>query len=196
MRAGKSLNLFEEGSVVHQFQESEIAVLLKVCPDKKTSDFSKDTSLVKALTKVLNATLEIAKDQPKSGATLTMDMAETGLAMSSMVEKTTESKNLKAANFVGTQTLKTIGLTKLVGMPPAKASIYLTLAMTEKVVSAAGLAGFSKCKMAIASLSATVGTGGMACFASGAFTMGIGCVVGAIAIAADAFDAYDQCYKK
>ena len=53
-----------------QFQESEVCLLLKSCPDKKTSELSKDTALVKSLTKVLNATLDIAKDPPKDGASL------------------------------------------------------------------------------------------------------------------------------
>jgi hypothetical protein len=47
--------------------------------------------------------------------------------------------------------------------------------------------------MAIASLTTTTGAGALTCFASGAFTMGIGCVAGAITIAADAFDVYGQC---
>jgi len=177
-----------------RFHESEISLLLKTSPDKKTSELSKDTALVKSLTKVLNATLDIAKDPPRDGASLALALSKKGLAMSGVAATATGSKELNAANFVGTQTLKTIGLTKIVGMTPAKASIYLTLAMTEKVVSAAGIAGFDKCKMAIASLSATIGVGTMTCFASGAFTMGIGCVAGAIAIAADAFDAYGQCF--
>lgn len=177
-----------------EFQPSEVCMLLETSPDRKVSALSKDTALVKALTKVLNATLDIAKDPPKDGASLAKALSTKGLALSGVAATTTGSKELQAANFVGTQTLKTIGLTKVASMTPAKASIYITLTMAEKVVSAAGLAGFSKCRMAVASLSATTGAGALTCFASGAFTMGIGCVAGAIAIAADAFDAYGQCY--
>jgi hypothetical protein len=178
-----------------QFQESEVCLLLETCPDKRTSGLSKDTALVKSLTKVLNATLDIAKDPPKDGTSLAMALSKKGLSMSGVAATATGSKELKAANFVATQTLKTIGLTKLAGMTPAKASIFLTLTMAEKVVSAAGLGDFDKCKMAIASLSVTTGAGAMTCFATGAFTVGIGCVAGAIAIAADAFDAYGKCYR-
>lgn len=177
-----------------QFLESEICSLLKSCPDKRTSELSKDTALIKSLTKVLNTTLEIAKDQPKGGVPLAAALSKKGLAMSGVAATAAGSKELQAANFVGTQALKTIGLTKLAGMTPAKASIYLTLTMTEKIVSAAGLAGFDKCRMATVSLSATIGVGAMTCFASGPFTVGIGCAIGAISIAADAFDAYGQCY--
>ena len=178
-----------------QFKESEVFLLLKSCPDTNTADLSKETALVKSLTKVLNVTLDIAQNQSKSGAAVGMNLLKKGHAISGVVATATDSKELKAANFIGTQTLKTIGLKKLAGITsPAKASIYLTLVLSEKIVSAAGLAGFNKCKMAIASLSATTGTGAMACFASGAFSMGISCVAGAIAIAADAFDVYGQCY--
>jgi len=177
-----------------EFQESEVCALLKSCPDRQTAELSKDIALVKSLTKVLNVTLEVAKDHPQDAGSLAMVLAKKGLAMSGVAAATTGSPGLRAANFVGSQTLKTIGLTKLAGMTPTKASIYLTLAMAEKVVSAAGFAGFDKCRMAVASLSATSGAGAMACFATGAFTMGVGCVVGVIAIAADAFDAYGQCY--
>ncbi|MGM9484778.1 hypothetical protein ACS5PN_26525 [Roseateles sp. NT4] len=177
-----------------QFQESEVRMLLMTCPEKKTSELAKDTALVKSLTKVFNATLEIAKDQPTNGSSLAMALSKKGLAISGVAATATGSEELKAANFVATQTLKTVGLMKLASMTPTKASIYLTIAMTEKVVSAAGLASLDKCKMAIASLSATTGAGALTCFASGAFTMGIGCVAGAIAVAADAFDVYGQCY--
>ncbi len=185
-----------KASSMPQFQESEVHLLLKTCPDGKTSALSTDIALVKSLTEVLNATLNIAEDAPKTGSALSVALATKGLAVSGLVGQSTGSKTLKTVNFVGTQALKTIGLTKLAGMTPTKASVYLTLAMSEKIVSAAGLAGFDKCKMAIASLSATTGTGAMLCFSSSAFTMGFGCVVGVIAVAADAFDVYGQCYGK
>lgn len=177
-----------------QFQEFEVCLLLEKCSDKKTSALSKDTALVKSLTKVLNASLDIAKDQPKDSASLAIALSKKGLAVSGVAATATGSNELKAVNFAATQTLKTIGLTKLAGMTPSKASIYLTFTMAEKVVSVAGLAELDKCKVAIASLTATSGMGALTCFSSGAFTMGIGCVAGAIAIAADAFDVYGVCY--
>lgn len=181
-----------------QFQPSDVCSLLENCPDKAASELAKDTALVKSLTKVFNVRLEleIAKDRPRDGASLALTLVKKGHAVSGVAATATGSSGLTMANFAGTQTLKTIGLMKLAGMTPPKASIYLTLTMTEKIVSAAGLGGFDKCNVAIASLSATSGMGAMACFASGPFTLGIGCVVGVIAVAADAFDAYGQCSAK
>lgn len=177
-----------------QFQESDVRLLLKSSPDRRTADLGTDTALVKSLTRVLNATLEIAHDPPESGGAIAMALSKKALAVSGVASKALGSKELDAVNFVGKQALKTIGLAKLAGMTPVKASVYLTLTMADKVVSAAGIAQMDKCKVAIASLTTTTGTGAWVCFSSGAFTLGIGCVAGAIAIAADAFDVYGQCY--
>lgn len=177
-----------------EFKTSEVQLLLTCSPDKTVASFSRDTALVKSLTKVLNATLEVAKDPPRSGSDLAVSAARKAAAISGVAEKATGSKELKAANFVATQALKTIGLTKIAGMSPAKASIYISLATAEKVVAAAGMGQFDKCRLAVASLAATTGAGALSCFATGAFTLGVGCAVGAIAVAADAFDVYGQCY--
>jgi len=177
-----------------EFTPSEVQLLLITSPDRNVSRLARDTALVKALTKVLNATLDIAKDSPKNGRDLALLAAKKAAAVSGVAEKATGSKELKAANFVAIQALKTVGLTKIAGMSPAKASIYISLVMAEKVVAAAGMGQFDKCKLALASLSATTGAGALACFSTGAFTLGIGCAVGAIAVAADAFDWYGQCY--
>ena len=177
-----------------EFTPSEVQLLLTTSPDRNVSRLARDTALVKALTKVLNATLDIAKDSPKNGRDLALLAAKKAAAVSGVAEKATGSKELKAANFVAIQALKTVGLTKIAGMSPAKASIYISLVMAEKVVAAAGMGQFDKCKLALASLSATTGAGALACFSTGAFTLGIGCAVGAIAVAADAFDWYGQCY--
>jgi hypothetical protein len=179
---------------VSEFREPEVALMLKKCPDATASALSRDTALVKSLTKVLNATLDIAKDRPTDGSALALSLAKKGVAVSGVASTASGSKELKAANLIATQALKTVGLAKVAGMTPTKASIYVTLTVAEKVVSAAGFAQLDKCKVAIASLSATTGMGAMTCFASGAFTMGIGCVAGAIAVAADDFDVYGQCY--
>jgi len=184
----------EVETAMAEFKSSEVQLLLKGSSDRKVSGLADDIALVKSLTKVLNATLDIAKDQPRNGSELAYVLAKKAAAISGVAEKATGSKEIKAANFMATQTLKTVGLFKLAGMSPGKASIYVSLTMAEKVVSAAGMGGFDKCRMAVASLAATTGVGAVSCFATGAFTLGIGCAVGAIAIAADAFDVYGQCY--
>jgi hypothetical protein len=174
---------------VETLSEAQVGELLLQTSDNRVKDMSKDTALVKSLTKVLNTTLAMAKDPPTTGPTLVLALGNKALALSSVAEKATGSKNLQIANFVTGQTMKTIGLTKLVGVTPAKAGAYMTLVVAEKVVAAAGLGQVDKCKLALASLAATTGMGAFAC----AGTVGIGCVAGAIAIAADAFDAYGKC---
>jgi len=179
-----------------QFKESQVCLLLKKCPDKKTSELSKDIALVKSLSKVFNATLDIANNQPKNGTSLAVAVAKKGIALSGVEATASESNELKMANFAATQILKTIGLTKIAGLTPAKASIYLTFTMAEKVVSAAGLANVDKCKLAIASLATTSGMGALICFSSGAFTLGGSCVAGVISIAFDAFEVYGSCHAQ
>lgn len=178
-----------------QFTESDITLMLLSSKDQQSAQLARDTALVKSLVKVLNVSLEMAKSPPKSAGSLAMSLAKKSAAISGVAEKATNSQGLRTANFVASQALQSMGLTKIVGMSPAKASAHLTIAMANKIVSAAGLGGISKCKMAIASLATSTGAGALTCFATGALTLGVGCVAGAIAVAADAFDMYGQCYR-
>jgi hypothetical protein len=179
-----------------QFTEYDVRMLLVTSPDANASPMARDTALVKSLVKVFNASLEFAKAPPKGGGELTVALSKKAFALSGVAASATGSKELKVANMMATQTLKSIGLTKIAGMTPAKATAYITIVTAEKIVSAAGLGAIDKCRIAVASLAATTGAGALTCFASGAFTLGIGCVAGAIAVTADAFDVYGQCYAK
>lgn len=170
-----------------QFKESEIELLCKNSPDMQVSELSKQTSLIKSLTEVLNVAIQV------QGKPHALDIAEGAIALSGVAENVSNSKNLSAVNFVSNQAIKTVGLTKIGGFTPARATVYVTLVMAEKIVAAAGFAELDKCKVAIASLAATSGMGAVSCIAAGALTLGIGCVAGAIAIAADAFNVYGQC---
>lgn len=172
-----------------QVTKSQTRDLLKSNPDKKLSSLANDTALIASLTAVFNASLEIAEEFPQSKSALAGTIAKKGLAISSAAAAASGSKGLEAANFAAGQTLKSIGLLKVAGMTPAKASMYITLTMAEKVVSAAGMAELDKCKMAIATLALSTGAGAFVCVGS----LGIGCIAGAIAVSADAFNAYGQC---
>lgn len=174
--------------------EAETKNMLRISNDPEVRALAHDTAIVKALTGVFTASLEIAEEFPRTKGDIFRALSKKTLSLSEVAEQASSSKGLQVANFMATQSLKTIGLTKLFGMTPGKAGAYLTLTMAEKVVSAAGLAEISKCKMAVASLATTTGSGALVCFSTGAFTLGIGCVAGIIAVAADAFNVYGQCH--
>lgn len=163
--------------------------LLQNSADHGVSRLANETELVVALTAVFNASLEIAENFPRTRGELAMATSKKLLAVSAVATKGTSSTYLEASTFVAGQTLKTMGLVKIAGMTPARAATYITLTMAEKVVSAAGMAQISKCKMAIASLTLTTGAGAFVCVGS----LGIGCIAGAIAVAADAFNVHGQC---
>jgi hypothetical protein len=174
-----------------QVIQSQTRDLLKISANKKLSSLSTDTALVVSLTDVFNASLEIAEAFPQSKAQVASALARKGLAVSGAVAAASGSRGLEMANFAAGQTLKSIGLLKVAGMTPAKASMYITLTMAEKVVSAAGMAELDKCRMAVATLALSTGAGAFVCVG----TLGIGCIAGAIAVAADAFNVYGQCTK-
>jgi hypothetical protein len=170
-------------------QEAQTRNLLQKSPDAKLVQLSKDAELVTALTAVFNASLDIAEEMPATKGQLVGVLAKKGHAISGLAEKASGSKALEVGNFMVGQSLKSIGLLKVAGMTPGRASAYITLTLADKVVSAAGLAQLDKCHMAIATLAVSSGAGAFACVG----TAGIGCVAGAIAVAADAFNVYGQC---
>lgn len=178
-----------EGGMVQTITKSGTRSLLQASPNRKVSTMAQDAEFVTTLTAVLNASLEIAEEFPQTRAQLATAIVKKGVAMSAVAAKAADSKNLELANFAASQTLKTIGLTKIAGMTPARASMFITLTMAEKVVAVAGLGQLDKCHMAIATFAVSTGVGGFACVG----TVGIGCVAGAIAVAADAFNMYAQC---
>ena len=176
--------------------ESDTRLTLKMHPEPEVSELAENTSVVRDLTAVLNASLSIAEDFPQSKSQLGLAVANKALSMSTLAANTARSDGLATANFAAAQTLKTIGLLKVANLTPAGASMFITLTMAEKVVSAAGMGNFDKCKMAIAALATTTGMSAFACAGTGVFTLGIGCVAGGLAVAAEAFNVYGQCHKK
>jgi len=168
---------------------SHTRTLLQTNPNVAISSMARDAELVTALTAVLNVSLEIAEEFPRTKTELATALAKKSIALSSVAANASGSKNLELANFAASQTLKTIGLTKIVSMTPARATAFITLTMAEKVVSAAGLGQLDKCHMAVATLTVSGSAGTVACIGS----LGIGCIAGALAVAADAFNWYAQC---
>lgn len=177
-----------------RIDESQTRELLRASSDKLVDSWQKGSPLIKSLTKVMNASLDVAADAQKDGGIASKQGMYLALAKKSSGMLGTNSKaaggsGLKAASFVTSQVVDTIGLVKIAGYTPAKAIAVITLTMAKKVVGAAGMAQLDKCKTANASLAVTTGLGVIGCSTS------IGCVIGAISIAADAFDVYAQCSK-
>ena len=162
----------------------------------KVSKLSQDIALVKDLTAILNASLDIAGEAPNSKSRLGLALANKALSVSNLASTATQSKNLEVANFAVGQTLKSLVFLKIVGMTPMRATVYMSLTMAEKVISVAGMGNIDKCKMAIASLTATSGMAGFVCIGTGTFTLGIGCIAGALSIASEAFNVYGQCHQQ
>lgn len=172
--------------------QAQVKNAMECSPDPEMVKLRSDATIIQAVTAVLNATLDIAADFPMTKAQLAYALSNKGAALAGLASTVSNSEGLQQAQFMASQTLKTIGLTKIAGLSPAKATAYITLTMAEKVVSAAGLGSFDKCNMAIASLATTASMGTLICVG----TVGIGCFAGALAVAADAFNVYAQCRAK
>lgn len=176
----------ENEGAMRSISSSDTNSLLQQSSDRELAKLAEDAEFIKALTKVLNTSLEIAKDFPKDKTSLALALGKKAHSISTLATVRAD-KEVKVANFIAGQVIKSIGLTKLAGMTPARATAYITLNMADKVVSAAGLGKVDKCKMAVASLAVTTG---MAVVGAGT---GIGIAIGAIAIAAEAFNVHAQC---
>jgi len=145
--------------------------------------------LAVALAKALNATIELAKDGELSGGKLALGLAKKGMTVSKVAEKAGGGQAVAAGNQVAGQVLKTISLTKLGSMTsPTKAAAVISITVAEKVVMAAGMGEFNKCRLALGQLALTTGATALTA------ATGVGAVVGSIAIASDLFNLYGQCY--
>ena len=156
--------------------------------NENTKHLAKDIGLVVALAKVLNATIELAAQGELSGGKLALGVVKKGLAISKVAEKASGSQAVTATNQVAGQVLKTISLTKVAAMTPTKAAAVISITVAEKVVMAAGMGEFNKCRLALSQLALTTGATALTA------ATGIGAIVGSIAIASDLFNLYGQCY--
>ena len=172
-------------------KENEVSQLLAQSNDPQVKAMASDVSVIKALVAVFIATLKFAPaiEQPgklaEAGANKIVKTIGLGAA-------TTKSKGLKNAEFIGSQALKTIGLRALSSASPAKAGITLSFTVADKIISAVGIADqnkISKCQLALSSLVTNTVLSGMSC----AGTAGIGCAIGAIVVANEAFNTYYSC---
>jgi hypothetical protein len=151
------------------------------------SNSSKAWSLGSQGLKSVNATLEMAADPPRNKAELATALAKKGLTLTGMAESVTDHVAFRATNFIGGQMMSSLSLAKVATMTPQRAGVVITLTVAEKITGVAGFAQLDPCRVAIASLATTSG------LTVAAAPTGIGAVVGAIAIAAEAFNVVGQC---
>ena len=172
-----------------EITKADTRQLLMCAGDPALARMARDVQLVAALTSVLNVTLEAAREFPHSRTQLAKFALDKAVAVSGVVQLASQSRSLEYANFAAGQTLKTLGLISIAGKTPARAATQLTITMVEKIVAVAGLGNVSKCHFALATLSTSAAGAGLACVGSA----GVLCALGAVGVAADAFNAYAQC---
>jgi hypothetical protein len=164
-------------------------MILHSSSDPEVKKLAIDPELTVAFAAVLNTSLEVLDDLPRTKGQAATYLAKKSLALSQVAGAAMKNQTLDIVNFVGTQVIKSVGLTAVAGMSPGRGATIITLTMAEKIVSAAGLAQIGKCQLAITSLALSTAAGGFLC----AGTFGAGCVASAIAVAADAYNVYGQC---
>lgn len=157
--------------------DGEVRQLLAQSPDWRVQAMSREIKVIKSLTGVLNASVKLA-DAAHDPLKLTLALSEKAVKVTEASASASGAPGLKAAAFVGTQAVKSVGLVKLAGMTPARTGASLTFAVADKVLTAASLADtrtFTQCQYAVASLAATSGLGVLSCAGSA----GVACVAGA-----------------
>lgn len=169
---------------------AEVRGLLEKQPDPNVSAMRNDTAVIKCLVDILNASVALAA--VKNRTDLAVGLLDKAVKTGDLAANVSGRQVIRVTSFVASETAQTIGLVALAGMSPARASVAVTFTVADKVVKMAGIADsktFDKCHVALASLAATAGLGGVACVG----TAGLACVTGAIAIASEAFNVYGQC---
>lgn len=180
-----------------QIRETDVQAMLQKSKDPQVKDMASLPATVAAATRVLNVTLELMADAPRSGAGVAGFAVQKAVAISDVATLSKPAGPLvKGAGLVAQTGLISTGLIKLANgvKTPNQLLIGVTLATAQKVVLAAGFGEVDRCRLAFASLVANGGMGLLVCTTAGAPTVGAACLVGAVTTAADLFSVYDACY--
>ncbi|NJL99052.1 MAG: hypothetical protein HC924_09670 [Synechococcaceae cyanobacterium SM2_3_2] len=169
--------------------ESETRQILLNTHNPQAIEVANSPKLLKALTGVLVESMKVA-EQIRNNQSI-KPTANQALALSNVYAAQSNSQAAQLANFAASQSLKTLGMSSIFGMTPSKAYAFVSITMAEKVVSAAGLAPFGKCPLAIAALATSTGAGAFGCLG----TAGLGCFAAGVAVALDSYNVYQQCHK-
>jgi len=171
--------------------ENELRQMMMASPDGKVQSMSGDVAVIKSMLAIFAATLQLAAGDPTKGNFLDAGAAK-AVAVTGLVASTANSNKAKVAEFVGSELLKSIGLRTLAGASPARAGVVVSLTLADKFVTAMGFADknmISECQYAVASLATTTGLVGASCVG----TAGLGCFVGALAVAGEILNTYEKC---
>lgn len=172
--------------------QRDVTTYLLADPKPEVNAMAHDVALVAALVKTINASLDFAT--AKSPLDFALRGTKKVASISKIAETASGSQALKAGNFMvgeATKTMSLIGVAAKASsglMSPARASGAITVAVAEKIVMAAGLGGFNKCRTALAQMSLTTAATAIAA------PTGVGAVVGGLAMLADAMNVYGACY--
>lgn len=175
-------------------EKGDVKNALKASGDARAQAFADDVQVLNSIWRVLNTSAELVADAHErrghvGGGSAATSMAKKGLAVAGIAESKDASGIVKVLTFVGGQMVATAELGTALPYSPGKASVFITLKVAEKVVSAAGLGQVDKCKYALAALTVSIGANVFACVG----TVGALCILGAASLALEAINAHAQC---
>ena len=184
----------KKGVSVGECKKEDVALAMSLCPDQTVKDGAKDTALVVAVMKTLNASLQMAGSASRGEVALAL--AKKAQSTSEVAQTATGSQALSSANFVIGNGLATASMAATVsklaatGASPTRLATASMIGVAEKVVMAGGRAKLNERRTAVAALAVTTA----ATAAAGAATGGLAVVLAAAALASDMFAVYGACY--
>lgn len=175
------------------FTPADVSNALAASSDPKVRSYAREAEIVQGVWNILNVSIDLmgAEHGRITPGMVGKFAAKKVLATTNVVNGQLDSQGVRAATFVAGTFITSVemGMEAVKYTSAAKAGVFMTLKTAEKVVGAAGLANLDKCKLALASLTVSAGTGVFTCVATG----GALCMLGAASFALEAWNAHEQC---
>lgn len=170
-----------------QMTTTQTVLVLKQAPDPKVQKMAQDAAVVAAMTRIFNASLDIAASSNGTPAGIAMAMSQKGLETAKLAGTLTDSPILNIGSTVISVSMANKALAGLSNASPSKVLTTAGLVTIEKLLTLGGLQNKHKCEIALASLATTTG------LTIAAAPTGIGLVVGVIGVLAQGIEAYGAC---
>lgn len=170
-----------------QVTTTQTVLILKQAPDPTVQKMAQDAAVVAALTRIFNASLDIAAASNGTPAGIAMAMSQKGLETVKLAGTVVESPLLNIGSAVISVSMANKALAGLTNASPAKVLTTAGLVTVEKLLTLGGLQNKHKCEIALASLASTTG------LTIAAAPTGLGLVIGVIGVLAQGVDAYGAC---